>query len=318
MNDVATMEKIVSLCKRRGLIFPASEIYGGIANTYDYGHYGVLLKNNVVAQWWKAMIQERDDIVALDSAIIQHPRTWEASGHLAGFTDPLVRVPARASAASAPTTSRRRAPAPRRRTCTAAARRRSCPASMRTATSPPAREFNLMFETTVGPVAESGSTVFLRPETAQGIFLDYKTTLQYSRKRPPFGIAQVGKSFRNEITPGNFVFRTLEFEQMEMEFFVPPAEAQQWHEHWLEQRMEWYVGLGIDREKLRLRAARRGRARATTRAPPATSSTSIRSAGASSRASPTAATSTCASTRSSAARSSSTSTRRPRSATSRT
>ena len=253
MNDVATMEKIVSLCKRRGLIFPASEIYGGIANTYDYGHYGVLLKNNVVAQWWKAMIQERDDIVALDSAIIQHPRTWEASGHLAGFTDPLVDC----------RTCKRRFRADHLEEARAGSEAHDLHCGRAPSKLPgehadcdltPAREFNLMFETTVGPVAESGSRVFLRPETAQGIFLDYKTTLQYSRKRPPFGIAQVGKSFRNEITPGNFVFRTLEFEQMEMEFFVPPAEAQQWHEHWLEQRMEWYVGLGIDREKLRLRA----------------------------------------------------------------
>ncbi len=253
MTDVATMEKIVSLCKRRGLIFPASEIYGGIANTYDYGHYGVLLKNNVVAQWWKAMIQERDDIVALDSAIIQHPRTWEASGHLAGFTDPLVdcrtcKLRFRAdhleearAGSEAHDLHCGRAPS-------------KLPGEHNDCDLTPAREFNLMFETTVGPVAESGSTVFLRPETAQGIFLNFKNTLQYARKRPPFGIAQIGKSFRNEITPGNFIFRTLEFEQMEMEFFVPPAEAQRWHEHWLEQRMEWYVGLGIEREKLRLRA----------------------------------------------------------------
>ena len=241
MTDVATMDKIVSLCKRRGLIFPASEIYGGIANTYDYGHYGVLLKNNVVAQWWKAMIQERDDIVALDSAIIQHPRTWEASGHLAGFTDPLVQCLGKCKQRFREDHLREEQPEGELR----------CPVCGGELTEP--RAFNLMFETTVGPVKESGSTVYLRPETAQGIFLDYKTTLQYSRKRPPFGIAQVGKSFRNEITPGNFVFRTLEFEQMEMEFFVPPAEAQQWHEHWLQERMEWYVGLGIDRDKLRLR-----------------------------------------------------------------
>jgi glycyl-tRNA synthetase len=253
MTDVATMDKIVSLCKRRGLIFPASEIYGGIANTYDYGHYGVLLKNNVVAQWWKAMIQERDDIVALDSAIIQHPRTWEASGHLAGFTDPLVDCRAcklrfradhleevRAGTAQHDGVRCGRAPS-------------KLPGEHADCDLTPAREFNLMFETTVGPVAESGSTVFLRPETAQGIFLNFKNTLQFARRRPPFGIAQIGKSFRNEITPGNFVFRTLEFEQMEMEFFVPPDEAEQWHEHWLEQRMEWYAGLGIDREKLRLR-----------------------------------------------------------------
>jgi glycyl-tRNA synthetase len=253
MTDVATMDKIVSLCKRRGLIFPASEIYGGIANTYDYGHYGVLLKNNVVAQWWKAMIQERDDIVALDSAIIQHPRTWEASGHLAGFTDPLVDCrtcklrfradhleEVRTGTAQHDEVRCGRAPS-------------KLPGEHAECDLTDARAFNLMFETSIGPVQDAGSRVFLRPETAQGIFLDYKTTLQYSRRRPPFGIAQVGKSFRNEITPGNFVFRTLEFEQMEMEFFVPPAEAEKWHEHWLEQRMEWYVGLGIEREKLRLR-----------------------------------------------------------------
>ena len=254
MADVPVMEKIVSLCKRRGLIFPASEIYGGIANTYDYGHYGVLLKNNVVAQWWKAMIQEREDIVALDSAIIQHPRTWEASGHLAGFTDPLIDCrtcklrfradhleEVRAGTAQHDGVRCGRAPS-------------KLPGEHAECDLTDARAFNLMFETSIGPVQDAGSRVFLRPETAQGIFLDYKTTLQYSRRRPPFGIAQVGKSFRNEITPGNFVFRTLEFEQMEMEFFVPPAEAEQWFEHWLEQRIEWYVGLGIDREKLRLRA----------------------------------------------------------------
>src|ERR671929_97046 len=185
MNDVVTMDKIVSLCKRRGLIFPASEIYGGIANTYDYGHYSVLLKRNVIDAWGQAMIGEPGD------------------GPECDLTD--------------------------------------------------AREFNLMFETTIGPVREAGSTVYLRPETAQGIFLDFRTVLGFARKKPPFGIAQVGKSFRNEITPGNFVFRTLEFEQMEMEYFVPPAEAEKWHAHWLEERLNWYVKLGIDREKLRLR-----------------------------------------------------------------
>jgi len=248
MTDVATMDKIVSLCKRRGLIFPASEIYGGIANTYDYGHYGVLLKNNVVAQWWKAMIQERDDIVALDSAIIQHPRTWEASGHLAGFTDPLVQCLGKCKQRFREDHLREDAEA-RGEDPDAELR---CPVCGGELSEP--RQFNLMFETHVGPVADSASTVYLRPETAQGIFLDFKNTLQYSRKRPPFGIAQIGKSFRNEITPGNFVFRTLEFEQMEMEFFVAPAEAQQWHEHWLEERLNWYVRLGIDRDRLRLRA----------------------------------------------------------------
>src|SRR4051812_6451897 len=240
------MDKVVALCKRRGLIFPASEIYGGIANTYDYGHYGVLLKNNVANAWWKAMIQERDDIVALDSAIIQHPRTWQASGHLAGFSDPLVQCLGKCKRRWREDHLREEAEArgddPEQLVCP------ECGGEL---TEP--RPFNLMFETTIGPVQEEGSTVYLRPETAQGIFLDFKQTLQYARRRPPFGIAQIGKSFRNEITPGNFIFRTLEFEQMEMEFFVPPDQAQHWYEYWCGERLDWYVRLGIDREKLRLR-----------------------------------------------------------------
>ena len=216
-EEVVTMDKIVSLCKRRGFIFPASEIYGGIANTYDYGHYGVLLKQNVVAQWWKAMIQDRDDIVALDSAIIQHPRTWEASGHLAGFTDPLVDC----------RTCKQRFRADHLGELQCGRKPSKHPGEDAQCDLTEAREFNLMFETTIGPVKEAGATVYLRPETAQGIFLDFKQVLQFARRKPPFGIAQVGKSFRNEITPGNFVFRTLEFEQMEMEFFVPPDEAEQ-------------------------------------------------------------------------------------------
>ena len=241
---VATMDKIVSLCKRRGFIFPASEIYGGIANTYDYGHYGVLLKQNVVNQWWKSMIQDRDDVVALDSAIIQHPRTWEASGHLAGFTDPLVDCK----------TCGQRFRADHLGELACGRRPSKHPGEDAQCDLTEAREFNLMFETTIGPVKEAGATVFLRPETAQGIFLDFKQVLQFARRKPPFGIAQVGKSFRNEITPGNFIFRTLEFEQMEMEYFVPPDEAPRWYEHWLHERFEWYVRLGIERERLRLRA----------------------------------------------------------------
>src|SRR5215204_2741120 len=245
-NDVVTMDKIVSLCKRRGFVFPASEIYGGIANTYDYGHYGVLLKQNVVAEWWKAMIQERDDIVALDSAIIQHPRTWEASGHLAGFNDPLVQCLGKCKRRFREDHLREEAEARGEPTDHLV-----CPVCGGELSEP--RAFNLMFETTIGPVKEAGSTVYLRPETAQGIFLDFKQVLQCARRRPPFGIAQVGKSFRNEITPGNFIFRTLEFEQMEMEFFVPPDEAQQWHEHWLQARMDWYTDLGIRPDHLMLR-----------------------------------------------------------------
>jgi glycyl-tRNA synthetase len=240
------MDEVVALCKRRGLIFPASEIYGGIANTYDYGHYGVLLKRNVTDAWWRAMIQERDDVVALDSAIIQHPRTWEASGHLAGFSDPLVQCLGkckqrfRLDHLQEAAEERGEDPATVR-----------CPVCGGELTEP--RPFNLMFQTTIGPVTEEGQTVFLRPETAQGIFLDFKTTLQYARKKPPFGIAQIGKSFRNEITPRNFIFRTLEFEQMEMEFFVPPDEADRWYEYWRNERLNWYTQLGIAPERLRLR-----------------------------------------------------------------
>jgi glycyl-tRNA synthetase len=241
--ETLTMDKIVALCKRRGLIFPASEIYGGIANTYDYGHYGVLLKQNVKDAWWRAMLQERDDIVALDSAIIQHPRTWEASGHLAGFTDPLVDCRTCKQRFRADHLDELQCPRkPSRR-----------PGETDACDLTEARAFNLMFRTTIGPVEEAGSVAYLRPETAQGIFLDFKQTLQVARKKPPFGIAQVGKSFRNEITPGNFIFRTREFEQMEMEYFVPPGEAGHWYEHWCEERLDWYVRYGIRPEMLRLR-----------------------------------------------------------------
>jgi glycyl-tRNA synthetase len=243
-NDVVTMDKIVSLCKRRGIIFPSSEIYGGIGSSYDYGHYGVLLKNNVKAQWWRALLQERDDVVALDSAIIQHPRTWEASGHIAGFTDPLVDC----------RTCKRRYRADKLEDAQCGQKPSLHPGEGPNCDLTEARNFNLMFQTTVGPVQDEGSVVFLRPETAQGIFLNFKHYLQFSRKKPPFGIAQVGKSFRNEITPGNFVFRMREFEQMEMEFFVPPAEADKWYEFWKQARFDWYLNLGIRPDHLRLRA----------------------------------------------------------------
>jgi glycyl-tRNA synthetase len=243
-TDVVTMDKIVSLCKRRGFVFPSSEIYGGLGSSYDYGHYGVLLKNNVKGQWWRAMLQERDDIVALDSAIIQHPTTWKASGHLAGFTDPLVDC----------RTCKLRFRADHLDQSACGRKPSKHPGETPDCDLTEARAFNLMFETTVGPVKEEGSTVYLRPETAQGIFLNFKNYLQFSRKKPPFGIAQIGKSFRNEITPGNFIFRTREFEQMEMEYFVPPAEAIRWFEQWLDERMNWYLHLGIRPDHLRLRA----------------------------------------------------------------
>jgi glycyl-tRNA synthetase len=242
-----TLDEIVALCKRRGFIFPSSEIYGGVGSTYDYGHYGVLLKNNVKNEWWRSMLTDRDDIVAIDSAIIQHPRVWEASGHLEGFSDPLVQClgkckkrwrldhlqEAVAAEGGDPDAEIR------------------CPQCGGELSEP--REFNLMFKTHVGPVAESGAEVFLRPETAQGIFINFKNVLSFSRKKPPFGIAQIGKSFRNEITTGNFIFRTREFEQMEMEFFCPPDQAAEWHEHWMAERMRWYTELGIREENLTLR-----------------------------------------------------------------
>ncbi len=243
-DDAVTMDKIVSLCKRRGFVFPSSEIYGGLGSSYDYGHYGVLLKNNVKDRWWKAMLQERDDIVALDSAIIQHPRTWEASGHLAGFTDPLVDC----------RTCKLRFRADHLDQLQCGRKPSKHPGETPECDLTEARAFNLMFQTTVGPVQEEGATVYLRPETAQGIFLNFRNYLQFSRKKPPFGIAQIGKSFRNEITPGNFIFRTREFEQMEMEYFVAPDEAQRWFEHWLSERMAWYQKLGIRPDHLRLRA----------------------------------------------------------------
>jgi glycyl-tRNA synthetase len=242
--DVVSMDKVVSLCKRRGFVFPSSEIYGGLASTYDYGHYGVLLKGNVKAEWWRAMLQERDDIVALDAAILMHPRTWEASGHLAGFTDPLVDC----------RTCKQRFRADHLDQLECGQKPSKHPGEHDACDLTDARDFNLMFETTIGPVKESGSTVYLRPETAQGIFVNFKNYLQFSRKKPPFGIAQIGKSFRNEITPGNFLFRTREFEQMEMEYFVPPADAPMWFEHWLAERSRWYEELGIRPDHLRLRA----------------------------------------------------------------
>jgi glycyl-tRNA synthetase len=237
------MEEIVALCKRRGFVFPSSEIYGGLGSTYDYGHYGVLLKNNVKGEWWRAMLQERDDIVALDSAILQHPRVWEASGHLEGFTDPMVDC----------RTCKLRFRADKLEDGQCGQKPSKKPGEGPDCDLTEPRQFNLMFETHVGPVAGEGSEVYLRPETAQGIFINFKNVLQFARKKPPFGIAQIGKSFRNEITPGNFIFRTREFEQMEMEFFVPPADAERWYGTWIEERERWYTELGIRPDHLRIR-----------------------------------------------------------------
>ena len=231
------LEQIVNLCKRRGFVYPSAEIYGGFRSSYDYGPLGSLMLRNVKDAWVRSMVQQRDDVVLIDAAILGPPQVFEASGHLANFSDPLVD-------------------------CTVCNRRfredqleaRDCPQKMKGCTFTEARAFNLMFQTHAGPVEGEGATVYMRPETAQGMFVNFANVLQTSRKKPPFGIAQVGKSFRNEITPGNFIFRTREFEQMEMEFFVPPAESAKWYEYWCETRMQWYIDLGIPADMLRLRA----------------------------------------------------------------
>ncbi len=232
-----TMEKVVNLCKRRGFVFPSSEIYGGFASTWDYGPLGIELKRNIRDSWWRYMVTSRENIVGLESAILMHPRVWEASGHIAGFSDPLVdcRVCKRRFRAD-------HIPEKADRQCAKGA---ECDFT-------DTRQFNLMFKTFVGPVEEDASVAFLRPETAQGMFVNFLNVQQSGRLKPPFGIAQIGKSFRNEITPGNFIFRTREFEQMEMEFFVKPGTDDEWFEYWREQRMNWYTQrLGINATNLR-------------------------------------------------------------------
>src|SRR6059058_695077 len=242
VTDV-TMDKIVSLCRRRGFVFPSSEIYGGLGSTYDYGHYGVLMKNHIRSLWFRAMVQERDDIVAIDSAVILNPAVWEASGHVAGFSDPLIDC----------RTCKLRFRADRLEDAQCGRKPSKRPGEFSECDLTEPRQFNLMFETKVGAIQDEASTAYLRPETAQGIFINFKNVLQLARRKPPFGIAQVGKSFRNEITPGNFLFRVREFEQMEMEFFVPPDEAEQWYRYWLEERERWYTDLGIRSDHLRVR-----------------------------------------------------------------
>jgi glycyl-tRNA synthetase len=243
-TDVVTMEKIVSLARRRGFVFPSSEIYGGVGSAYDYGHYGVLLKANLRSLWLRSMVQEREDVVVLDTAIILHPQVWEASGHVAGFTDPLVDC----------RYCKRRYRADKLDEDECGARPSKHPGETELCDLTEARQFNLMFETTIGPVQETGATVYLRPETAQGIFVNFKNVAQLARRRPPFGIANVGgKSFRNEITPGNFLFRVREFEQMEMEYFVPPSDADQWYRYWIDERVGWYRRFGLRESHLRVR-----------------------------------------------------------------
>ena len=231
------LDQIVNLCKRRGFVYPSAEIYGGFRSSYDYGPLGSLMLRNVRESWIRTMVQKRDDVVLIDAAILGPPQVFEASGHLANFSDPLVDC----------------------KTCKQRFRedhledKAVCPNCGAKDTLTEARAFNLMFKTFAGPVEGSGAEVYLRPETAQGMFVNFANVLQTSRKKPPFGIAQVGKSFRNEITPGNFIFRTREFEQMELEFFVPPAEGPKWYEYWCNARLQWYVDLGIPLEMLRLR-----------------------------------------------------------------
>ncbi len=234
------MEELVRLCKARGFVFPSAEIYGGFRSTYDYGPLGVLMARNVKEAWWRSMVQLRREVVGLDAAVLSSPRIWEASGHLKNFTDPLVDCRSckqRWRADELPTDAQGRLVCP------------NCSSTDITE----ARPFNLMFKTYAGPVEDEGAVAYLRPETAQGHFVNFANVLQTEHLRPPFGTAQIGKSFRNEITPGNFVFRTREFEQMELEYFVPPSESGQWFEYWCQERFEWYVRLGIPREMLRLR-----------------------------------------------------------------
>jgi len=234
------MDTIVSLAKRRGFVFPSSEIYGGFASTWDYGPLGVELKRNVKEAWWTSMVRDRRDIVGLDAAILMAPKVWETSGHVQNFHDPLVDC----------------------RACKMRFREdhleehgylpnKICPSCGAVESMTDTRQFNLMFKTFVGPVEEDASTAYLRPETAQGIFVNFENVLTTTRRRLPFGIAQQGKSFRNEITPGNFIFRTREFEQMEMEFFVHPDEADDWYRQWVDLREQWFIDLGVDPENLR-------------------------------------------------------------------
>ena len=244
MAKLSLMEKIVSLAKRRGFVFQSSEIYGGLGSVWDYGPLGVELKNNLKERWWRSMVYERDDIAGLDSAILMHPRIWEASGHVSEFADPLVdcRV----------CKNRFRADDSRIRGTPGHADAQ-CPECGNQGTLTEPRMFNLMFKTFMGPVEDDAALIYLRPETAQGIYVNYLNVLQSSRYKIPFGIAQIGKAFRNEITPGNFIFRTREFEQMEMQYFVKPGDDDQYFEEWRDLRMEWHKGLGIVPEKLRFR-----------------------------------------------------------------
>jgi len=242
MADNDRMEKLVSLAKRRGFVFQSSEIYGGLGSVWDYGPLGVELKRNIKDRWWRAMVHARDDIEGLDAGILMAAKVWEASGHVAGFTDPLVDCKQ--------CKQRFRSDDPRIKG-TPGQPDAQCPVCGTRGSLTAPRLFNLMFKTFMGPVEEDAAVVYLRPETAQGIYVNYLNVLQGSRQKIPFGIAQIGKAFRNEITPGNFIFRTREFEQMEMQFFVRPGTDEEWFEFWRAERMQWHVGLGLRPERLR-------------------------------------------------------------------
>jgi glycyl-tRNA synthetase len=235
------LERLVSLSKRRGFVFQSSEIYGGLGSVWDYGPLGIELKRNLQERWWHAMVRSRDDIEGLDSAILMHPRVWEASGHVGGFVDPLVDCKA--------CQGRFRADKLQDAQCLKKPSRKPGEYSECQLTEP--RQFNLMFKTHIGPVEDTSAVIYLRPETAQGSYVNFLNVQQASRQKVPFGIAQIGKAFRNEITPGNFIFRTREFEQMEMQFFVEPETAMDWFEKWKAWRMEWHCSLGLDASRLR-------------------------------------------------------------------
>ncbi len=257
MAAPTTVESVVSLCKRRGFVFPCGEIYGGTRSAWDYGPLGVALKDNIKRQWWRAMVQTRDDVVGLDSSVILPRQTWVASGHVGEFSDPLTECLS--------CHKRFRVDHIQEAIAEKAAKKGkeidpddvdiadlNCPNCGTKGEWTAPREFNMMLKTYLGVLEDESGLHYLRPETAQGIFINFANVLTASRKKPPFGIAQTGKSFRNEITPGNFIFRTREFEQMEMEFFVEPSSAKEWHEYWIKERMGWYVGLGVDPQNLRI------------------------------------------------------------------
>ncbi len=241
MAEVSVMDKLVSLAKRRGFVFQSSEVYGGLGSVWDYGPLGVELKRNIKDRWWQALVHGREDIEGLDAGILMHPKVWEASGHVSGFSDPLIDC----------RTCKARFRADKLADARCPQKPSKLPGEHSACDLTEPRQFNLMFKTFMGPVEESAAAIYLRPETAQGSYVNFLNVLNSSRQKIPFGIAQIGKAFRNEITPGNFIFRTREFEQMEMQFFVKPGTDEEWFEQWREIRMAWHVGLGLNPAKLR-------------------------------------------------------------------